>query len=233
MVASTVISVACSGSASGSSLISALGSVRGAAAARMEESGVTEASGVSNCESPSTEAAKSDTRGLRPRFFGTVFEGEGARAPSVAGEKTCVGSSDSVARGRRRAAGLGVAVSSAAAARRGRPRPRPVLSGAGAGVNSSSSSSSSNSGDGVLFSSPSDSSTMGAFRRVAAARVDLRGAAEGIISCTLAVWLVDRRDCLLSVSWRGEWATVLACCVYDARANNPRAKTCLTPRQHI
>jgi hypothetical protein len=139
---------------------------------------VTEGSGVSSCESSSTGASTTEARGFRPRFFGAALEGDGGLAPSAAGVNSCVGSTDSVARGRRRLVGFGVAFSSAPAAFRGRPRPLPVLSGAGAGVNSSSSSSLI-SGVGVLFSSSSESTT-GALRRVAAARVDLRGDIEAM-----------------------------------------------------
>ena len=81
---------------------------------------------------------------------------------------------------RRLVVGLGVASSFWAAVFRGLPRPRPVLSGAGAGVNSSSSASCLTSGVGVLFSSWSESSTTGAFRRVAAARVDFLGEIEAM-----------------------------------------------------
>jgi hypothetical protein len=134
---------------------------------------------VSSCESSSTGAAATEARGFRPRFLGTVLEGEGGLVPSGAGVNNCVGSTDSVTRGRRLLVGFGVAFSSAPAAFRGRPRPLPVLSGAGAGVNSSSSSSLT-SGVGVLFSSSSES-TIGAFRRVAAARVDFRGDIEAML----------------------------------------------------
>lgn len=123
--------------------------------------------------SSSTGATTTDARGFRPRFFGTAFDREGGLAPSDAGVNISVGSIDSVARGRLLVAGLGVASSPAATAFFDRPLPRPVLSGAGAGVNSSSASLTS--GVGVLFSSSSESSITGAFRRVAAARVDLRG----------------------------------------------------------
>jgi hypothetical protein len=135
---------------------------------------------VSNCESSFTGAATTEARGFRPRFLGTALDGDGGLAPSAAGVNSCVGSTDSVARGRRRLVGFGVALSSPPAAFRGRPRPLPVLSGAGAGVNSSPSSSLI-SGVGVLFSSSSES-TIGAFRRVAAARVDLRGDIEAIVT---------------------------------------------------
>jgi hypothetical protein len=85
-----------------------------------------------------------------------------------------------VTRVRRLVVGLGVASSFWAAVFRGLPRPRPVLSGAGAGVKSSSSASCLTSGVGVLFSSWSESSTTGAFRRVAAARVDFLGEIEAM-----------------------------------------------------
>jgi hypothetical protein len=139
---------------------------------------------VSNCESSSTGAAATEARGFRPRFFGAILEGDGGLAPSGAGVNNCVGSTDSVARGRRRLVGFGVAFSSAPAALFGRPLPLPVLSGAGAGVNSSSCSSLI-SGVGVLFSSSSESSITGAFRRVAAARVDFRGDAEAMLTFTV------------------------------------------------
>lgn len=200
------------------------------AAARIEESGVSDASGVSNCESPSTEAASMDTRGLRPRFFKTGFGGEGALAPASVGEKTCVGSSDSVARVvRRRVVGLGVVDSLDAAALRGRPRPLPVLSGAGAGVNSSSSSSWS-SGVGVLFSSPSESSVTGAFRFIAAERVDLRGDAEGIL--TVTVGLVRRRG-PVCYSFAGEMVVRSSSHVVSVTHGQTidALKRALTPRQ--
>jgi hypothetical protein len=122
----------------------------------------------------------SEALGFRPRFLGTAFEGEAGLALSGPGVNSCVGSIDSATRGRRLVVGFGVTFSSAPAAFRGRPRPLPVLSGAGAGVNSSSSSCLT-SGVGVLFSSSSESSTTGAFRRVAAARVDLRGEIDAIL----------------------------------------------------
>jgi hypothetical protein len=186
-------------------------------------SGVTEGSGVGSLESTSTCAATTDARGFLPRFFGTDFEGEVGRAASWAGVNNCVGSTDSVTRGRRRVVGFGVTFSSAAAVLRGRPRPLPVLSGAGAGVKSSSSSWTS--GVGVRFSSPSESSIIGAFRRVAAARVDLRGDSEAIL--TVAVMLVSRGRtvCLLL------GCATCACCVHDARTNMQNAlSTCITPR---
>lgn len=146
-------------------------------------SGDIEGSGVSKCEVSSAGGAATEARGFLPRFLGTALEGEAALVVlSVAGVSVCVGSTDSVARVRRLAAGLGVASSFWAAVFRGLPRPRPVLSGAGAGagVKSSSSASCLTSGVGVLFSSWSESSTTGAFRRVAAARVDFLGEIEAM-----------------------------------------------------
>lgn len=153
-------------------------------------SGDIEGSGVSKCEVSSAGGAATEARGFLPRFLGTALEGEAALVVlSVAGVSACVGSTDSVARVRRLAAGLGVASSFWAAAFRGLPRPRPVLSGAGAGVNSSSSSCLT-SGVGVLFSSWSESSTTGAFRRVAAARVDFLGDMEAMIAMAVGwSWL--------------------------------------------
>lgn len=123
-----------------------------------------------------------EARGFRPRFFGMTFGVEGSLSTSAVGDKSW----DSVTRVRRRVVvALGVALSLAGpAAFRGRPRPLPVLSGAGAGVKSSSSSCMI-SGVGVLFSSSSESSTTGAFLRVAAARVDFRGDTEAISTATI------------------------------------------------
>ena len=91
-------------------------------------SGDTEGSGVSNWDVSSTGASATEARGFLPRFFGTVFEGEGFLALSGAGVKVCVGSIDSVTRVRRLVVGLGVASSFCAAAFRGLPRPLPTLS---------------------------------------------------------------------------------------------------------
>ena len=135
---------------------------------------------MSSCELSSGASGASDTRGFRPRFFGTVLEGEAGLALSGPGVNSCVGSMDSVTRGRRLVVGFGVTFSSAAAAFRARPLPLPCFSGAGAGVNSSSSCF--NSGVGVLFSSSSELSMTGALRRVAAARVDFRGDSEAIVA---------------------------------------------------
>jgi hypothetical protein len=151
-------------------------------------SGDIEGSGVRSCESSSTGATTADARDFLPRFFGTAFEGDCGLVVSGAGVNNCVGSTDSVTRGRRLDVALGVAFSSVAAAFRGRPRPLPVLRGAGAGVNSSSPPSSLISGVGVLFSSSSESSMTGAFRLVAAARVDFRGDISAMGTGT--AWLV-------------------------------------------
>ena len=107
------------------------------------------------------------------RFLGdNDLRGDSGSAGSTdvpGGLKSCVGSTLSFTRVRRRVAALGVASSSAAF--RGRPL-RTVFFGAGSGVKSSSSCCST----GAWFSSPSESSSiMGALRRVAAARVDFRG----------------------------------------------------------
>ena len=76
-------------------------------------SGDTEGSGVSNCEVSSAGGGATEARGFLPRFLGRAFEGEAARLLlSGAGVNICVGSADSVTRGRRLAAGLGVASAS-------------------------------------------------------------------------------------------------------------------------
>jgi hypothetical protein len=111
--------------------------------------------------------------GFRPRFLGAAFAGAVDRGLLSGGVSVCDGSAISSVRFGRPLffgaadAGASAATGSAVGATLflGRPRTRPVLSGAGAGVNSSSSSSGT-SGEGVLFSSLSDSSTTGALRRV-------------------------------------------------------------------
>lgn len=137
-------------------------------------SGEADGCGVGSWETSSTGAAATDARDLRVvfptvRFFGDcLFVGDNGSAV-LAGVNNCVGSMLSSTRVRRLAVGFGVAVSSTAFD--GLPR-RTIFCGAGAGVNSSSLSCLIL---GAWFSSSSESSTMGAFRRVAAARVDLRG----------------------------------------------------------
>lgn len=145
----------------------------------------SDGSGVNSCESSVIGDATTEALGFRPRFFGITFEGDCALDLSTAGVGSSVASADSVTRVRRRvaAAAFGVDTSSVPAALFGRPRPLPVFKGAGAGVKSSSSSSLI-SGSGVLFSSSSESSMMGAFLRVAAARVDFRGEIEAMIAMT-------------------------------------------------
>lgn len=150
--------------------------------------------GVGKSESSSPASSATRIRDLRliaavVRFRGEFLGAETAEL-SVVGLKTSVGSiesdgsTDSVARGRlvlRVVAGFGVAAGPATFF----GLPRPLFAGAGAGENSSSSSSCC----GAWFSSPSESSsTIGALRRVAAARVDFRGDADDIFAAV--VWLV-------------------------------------------
>lgn len=131
--------------------------------------------GARDCSPSSMFSFSTEIFGFRPRFLGAPFAGAVDRGLLSGGVSVCDGSAISSVRFGRpllfgaAVAGVSAATGSAVGATLflGRPRTRPVLSGAGAGVNSSSSSSSSGtSGEGVLFSSLSDSSTTGALRRV-------------------------------------------------------------------